>query len=239
MCLIVQKNRWYKKPLVLFFSRKNRWYDFQTAGTIFEKTAGTIFKALVRFSKKEKKQLLVDWNATTADYPVDACLHQLITEQATKCPQAPALVSGDNSLTYEELERKSNGLAMVLHEKGVGPDSPVGLYHDRSLNMVVGLLGILKAGGCYVPLDPDFPPYRLELMLENAQPSVVVTQSELADTLPAGNWESVCIEEMDEAESAPQVDGLTPESLAYIIYTSGSTGKPKGVEIPQIGRAHV
>ena len=211
-------------------NRLNEFYE-QLLKEIVSQPDKNISKLNI-LSKKEKKQLLVDWNATTADYPIDACLHQLITEQATKCPQATALVSGDNSLTYEELERKSNGLAMVLHEKGVGPDSPVGLYHDRSLNMVVGLLGILKAGGCYVPLDPDFPPYRLELMLENAQPSVVVTQSELADTLPAGNWESVCIEEIDEAESAPQVDGLTPESLAYIIYTSGSTGKPKGVEIP-------
>ena len=183
-------------------------------------------------SKKEEKQVLVDWNVTTAEYPDHSCLHQLVSEQAAENPQATALISGDQSMTYEELERKSNGLAMVLHKKGIGPDKPVGLYHDRSLNMVVGLLGILKAGGCYVPLDPDFPPYRLELMLESAQPSIVVTQGELAGTLPGGDWESILIEKTNEAESAPQVDGLTPDSLAYIIYTSGSTGQPKGVEIP-------
>ena len=94
-------------------------------------------------SKREEKKLLFEWNSTTVNYPVDICLHQLITDQATKCPQATALVFGDKSMTYEELDKKSNGLAMVLHKKGIGPDSPVGLYHDRSLNMVVGLLGIL------------------------------------------------------------------------------------------------
>ena len=182
-------------------------------------------------SKREEKKLLFEWNSTTVNYPVDVCLHQLITDQATKCPQATALVFGDKSMTYEELDKKSNGLAMVLHKKGIGPDSPVGLYHDRSLNMVVGLLGILKAGGCYVPLDPDFPSYRLELMLESAQPTIIVTQDELVETLPAGKWESVYIEETSVAKYPPKVEGLTSESLAYIIYTSGSTGKPKGVEI--------
>ncbi len=182
-------------------------------------------------SADEEKQEIVDWNATASKYPEHLCLHHIISDQSAKTPHSTAISFDGESMTYEELERKSNGLALALHQKGIGPDTPVGLYHERSMNMVVGLLGILKAGGCYVPLDPEFPPLRLEQMLDNANPSVVVTQSELASALPQGQWESIFVEEVSEAETTPQVDGLNPDSLAYIIYTSGSTGVPKGVEI--------
>jgi amino acid adenylation domain-containing protein len=181
----------------------------------------------------ERRQLLVEWNDTAADYPKDKCLHELFTEQAGKTPDAVAVVYEDSELSYGELDRRSNRLAHYLRGLGVGPDVIVGLCVERSVEMVIGLLGILKAGGIYLPLDPSYPAERLGYMLADAKAPVVVTQTRLLAQLPEHD---ACVVQIDadwaeiatRPASAPHSTTL-PDSLAYVIYTSGSTGKPKGV----------
>nr|AHZ46164.1 PKS/NRPS hybrid [uncultured bacterium 12-5D] len=183
-------------------------------------------------SKDEETKILETWNATATDYPEHKLLHQLVAAQAAQIPTAVAVRCGSQSLTFKELNRRANGLASKLRNEGIGPDKPVALLLDRSVDMVVGTLGILKAGGCYVPMDPDFPAFRIQQMLRNAAPSVLVSSGAELKTLPGGPWKTVDIDEVEPADTAPVVGDLTPSSLAYIIYTSGSTGTPKGVEIP-------
>lgn len=182
--------------------------------------------------KKEETRLLETWNATAATYPKNKLLHQLVAEQAHKTPGAIAVSCGPTSLTFAELDARANGLASRLRNDGIGPNKPVALLVDRSVDMVVGTLGVLKAGGCYVPVDPDFPAYRIARMLEDSAPAIIVTQQSLASRIPAGPWKTADIAETEPADEAPVIGNLTPDSLAYIIYTSGSTGNPKGVEIP-------
>ena len=183
-------------------------------------------------SAREEKTLLEDWNDTTAEFPRDLCLHQLLARQVERTPDAVAVTSSGQSLTYAELDRRANGLANLLQSEGIGPDAPVGLLADRSVDMLVAVLGILKSGGCYVPLDPAFPAYRIEQMLEDSRPTVVLTQGHLVERLPKGDWKIHLLEDAPTADKAPETSGLSSESLAYLIYTSGSTGRPKGVEIP-------
>lgn len=186
----------------------------------------------------ERQQLLVDWNATQQDYPRGRCLHQLIDEQVERTPDAVAVVYGNQALTYRELTVRANQLAHYLQTLGVGPDVPVGLCVERSLELVVGLLAILKAGGAYVPMDPSYPQERLAYMLEDAQAPVLLTQAQLVGQvheLANAGVQVVCLD-ADVGAWAGQ-STLAPSSevssahLAYIIYTSGSTGKPKGVMI--------
>ena len=179
----------------------------------------------------ERRKLVVDWNATASEYPGETCLHQLVEEHASRAPDATAVRCGGQSITRIELEQRANGVAMRLKSEGITIDRPVGLFVDRSNDMLVAALGILKAGGCYVPLDPAFPQYRLEQILNDAQPAAVVTEAGLAKALPRGSWNPICVEGIEKAKSAPRTNEQTSQSLAYIIYTSGSTGTPKGVEI--------
>ncbi|MBD2812214.1 amino acid adenylation domain-containing protein [Xenorhabdus sp. Vera] len=188
----------------------------------------------------ERQQLLVEFNATQANFPQNALIHQLIEAQAAKTPDATAIVYENRSFSYDELNQHANRLAHHLIAQGVRPDDRVAIGIERSPEMVVGLLGILKAGGAYVPLDPAYPAERLTYMLKNATPVVVLTQKTLADKL-SGSVPAVFIENIlnDQAfaETPPsdnpdaQVLGLTSSHLAYVIYTSGSTGLPKGVAI--------
>lgn len=183
-------------------------------------------------SKEEEVEILSNWNDTDTNYPKDKPLHQFITEQARKTPQSVAVRCGAMLLTYAELDALSNGLAQQLRDSGVTTDVPVALLVERSTDMVVGALGILKAGGCYIPMDPEYPSGRLQQMLDDAQPHSIVTNKELADTSP-DTLKKFLVEDSGSADWAPDApDGFTTESLAYIIYTSGSTGTPKGVEIP-------
>ena len=209
----------------------------------------------------EKRQLLIEWNDTRRDYPKDKCIHQLFEEQVEKSPDAVAVVFENQQLTYRELNARANRLAHYLQKQGVGAESLVGICVERSLEMVVGLLGILKAGGTYVPLDPSYPKERLRFILEDAQVAVVLTQQRLANDLiedshpqssipvlsPSAPLRINSVEGLDPqikvvcldaegkfiAEKGAQnpVTSVTPEHLAYVIYTSGSTGTPKGVEI--------
>jgi amino acid adenylation domain-containing protein len=186
-----------------------------------------------------ERQQLVAWNNTATDYPQNACIHQLFEEQVERSPDAIALVFEDQQLTYKELNQRANQLAHYLGKLGVTAEVMVGICVERSLEMVVGLLGILKAGGAYVPLDPAYPPERLALMLEDAQVPVLLTQRRLVESLPKHQARVVCLDtdwEIIERQSEENPEcSLTSENLAYVIYTSGSTGKPKGVLVGHRG----
>lgn len=183
----------------------------------------------------ERYQLLTEWNNTYSKYPQDPCIHQLFEAQASKTPDAVAVVFADQQLTYRQLNQKANQLAHYLQTLGVKPEVLVGICVERSIEMLVGLLGILKAGGAYVPLDPAYPPERLAFMLADAQVSVLLTQENLVATLPNHHAQVVYLDadwkSISEASHQPYPNRAIPDNLAYIIYTSGSTGKPKGVEI--------
>src|SRR4030088_2427386 len=191
----------------------------------------------------ERHQQLVERNTSAADYPRERCLHELITQQAAKTPDAIAVVYEDQHLTYSDLDRRANQLAHYLTLLGVAPDVVVGLCAERSMEMVVGLLGILKAGGAYLPLDPSYPKERLCYMLEDAQAPVLVTQAALMEGLPQSDAQLVRLDEDWETIGRPPVSspqsGVGPDNLAYVIYTSGSTGKPKGVLVEQAGMVNL
>ncbi|NMF66950.1 non-ribosomal peptide synthetase [Brasilonema octagenarum] len=183
----------------------------------------------------EQQQLLVEWNDTQADYPSDKCIHQLFEEQCLSTPDAVAVVFADQQLTYDQLNNRANQLAHYLKSLGVGADVLVGICVERSLDMVVGLLGILKAGGAYVPFDPEYPTERLSFMLEDAQVTVLLTQQKLVDRLAQHQAKLICLDTDWQLVSQSSQDNLITEAqannLAYVIYTSGSTGQPKGVLI--------
>ncbi|MEH2136766.1 amino acid adenylation domain-containing protein [Nostoc sp.] len=190
-------------------------------------------------TQAEQQQLLVEWNDTQVDYPQDKCIHQLFEEQVERTPNAVAVVFENQQLTYHELNCQANQLAHYLRSLGVGADVLVGICLERSLEMVVGLLGILKAGGAYVPLDSEYPKDRLSFMLEDAQVSVLLSQKRLFDKLPEYQAKLVCLDEVwSEILQNKQnnlIKVVTPTHLANVIYTSGSTGKPKGVMVEHSG----
>ncbi|QJE01528.1 amino acid adenylation domain-containing protein [Massilia forsythiae] len=178
---------------------------------------------------------LAAWNATAQPYPDRACIHQLFEAKAECSPDATALVCGDTRLSYRELNAAANRIAHRLRAEGVGPDTMVGLCVERSIEMVAGVFGILKAGGAYVPLDPAYPRARLDYMLRDCAPRVVLTQSHLLGVVPVAAGPVLCLDDPAQFAGQPDSDidaaaiGLTPSNLAYVIYTSGSTGQPKGV----------
>lgn len=187
-------------------------------------------------TEAERHQILVEWNDTKkVDYPKDTCLHELFEAQVERTPDATALVFEDQKLSYQELNQRANQLAHYLRTLGVGPEILVGICVERSLEMVVGLLGVLKAGGAYVPLDPEYPKERLAFMIEDSQTSVLLTQEKLKLEIgnrKLNNGNIVCLDSdwetiTQECENNP-VSGVNADNLIYVIYTSGSTGKPKG-----------
>ena len=187
----------------------------------------------------EQHQLLVEWNSTQADYPQDKCIHQLFEEQVQRTPDAVAVVFGSEQLTYKQLNCRANQLAHYLRSLGVKPDVLVGICVERSLEMLIGLLGILKAGGAYLPLDPDYPTERLRFMLEDAQVSVLLTQQRVIERLPEHQANQVCLDEVwekiDQNNQDNPTSGVKAFHLANVIYTSGSTGRPKGVMVEHKG----
>ena len=184
-------------------------------------------------TQAERQQLLVEWNATKTDSPQDLCIHQLFEAQVERTPDAIAVVFQADQLTYVELNRRANQLAHHLRALGVGPDVLVAICLERSLEMVIGLLGILKAGGAYVHLDPTYPKERLAFMLKDADVPVLLTRDRSTAGLPELDAKVICLDsgwETIARESRENPDCSTrPENLAYVIYTSGSTGQPKGV----------
>jgi amino acid adenylation domain-containing protein len=190
----------------------------------------------------ERQELLYHWNQTGMDYPTQANIHHLFEAQVARTPDNIAAVFGNGQLTYRQLNDRANQLAHYLIAQGVVPDTLVGLCIERSLDMLVALLGILKAGGGYVPLDPNFPPDRLAYMLEDSQAPVLLTQESLRNFLPPHNAHVACLD--TDWEQIARVSGanpdnpnveMSPRNLAYVIYTSGSTGKPKGVQLEHGG----
>ncbi|MGH9891566.1 MAG: AMP-binding protein, partial [bacterium] len=163
------------------------------------------------------------------------CLHHLVEAQAQRTPDASAVVFEGEELTYRELNRRANRLAHRLQELGVRPEALVGIYVERSVEMMVGLLGILKAGGAYLPLDTTYPRERLAFMLADARVPVVLTQRPLLESLPTHQAQVVCLDTdgqvLEQESEANPTTTVTGENLAYVIYTSGSTGKPKGVQV--------
>jgi len=190
-------------------------------------------------TQQERHQLLFEWNNTTKEYPFDKCIHQLFEEQVERSPDAVAVVFEEEQLTYRELNSRANQLAHYLRSLGVGSEVLVGICVERSLEMVVGILGVLKAGGAYVPIDPAYPGERIAYMLDDSRLPVLLTQQKLVASLPKHQARVVCLDADWEAISTeselPPITDVTPENLAYVIYTSGSTGKPKGVLIPHSG----
>ncbi len=186
-------------------------------------------------SEAEVQHLLVEWNATVTAYPREHTIPQLFVEQVEQTPNALAIISGDEQLSYRELNERANKLAHHLRDLGVGPDVPVGLCLERSVEMIVSLLAILKAGGVYVPLEAGYPAERLSLMFEDAGLPVLITTEPLLNTLPAHWGQVVCVDsdgDLISSQTSEDIDGtLSPDNLAYIMYTSGSTGVPKGISV--------
>jgi amino acid adenylation domain-containing protein len=182
-----------------------------------------------------------DWNTTQAEYRSDKCVHELFEEHAAKTPNAVAAVFGDAKLTYAELNERANQLAHYLRGLGVKPDARVAVCAERSLEVIVAFLAVLKAGGAYLPLEPDYPAERLRFMIEDAQPVALLTQNhlvglfaEIDHALPVLRLDAASPEWKGQPSTNPSCAelGLNPLNLAYIIYTSGSTGLPKGVMVP-------
>ncbi|MBW4561039.1 MAG: amino acid adenylation domain-containing protein [Mojavia pulchra JT2-VF2] len=194
-------------------------------------------------TQTQRQQLLIAWNDTKKDYLYNKCFHQLFEAQVKQTPDAVAIVFEDKQLTYHELNIRANQLAHHLQQLGVVPDALVGICLERSLEMIVGLLGILKAGGAYLPLDPSYPQERLNLMLEDAKVSVLLTQQQFLERLGKVAVSVVCLDKDRKAIACQSQEDprccVTFDNLAYVIYTSGSTGKPKGVLIQHQGLANL
>jgi amino acid adenylation domain-containing protein len=190
-------------------------------------------------SSDEKQQLLEEWNATGVDFGREVCVHELFERQVEQTPENVAVECGGKTITYRELDRRANQLAHYLRKQGVEVEMVVGIWVERSVEMVVGVLGILKAGGAYLPLDGGYPEERLEYMIEDAQVAMIVVGGEQEKRMPRV-WVPVVVidgEERDweREEEARVASGVRGENLAYVIYTSGSTGRPKGVGVSHQG----
>src|SRR5688500_18348855 len=184
----------------------------------------------------EREQMVVRWNETSAEYPRAMCIHALFEQQVERTPEAIAVIFGEEELSYRELNERANQLAHYLRAGGVSAEQRVGLCVERSLEMVVGMLGVMKAGGGYVPIDPEYPRERVTLMLEDAGLGLLLTQQHLVARLPEHTARVVQLDaEWQEIGQAPATNlagTATPENLVYMLYTSGSTGRPKGVMVP-------
>ena len=196
---------------------------------------GRCLSELSLLTEAERQQVLVEWNDTGTDQHDDLCIHQLFEMQVERTPDAIAVVFQDEQLTYEQLNHRANQLAHHLRALGAGPEVPVGICLKDPLEIVVGLLGTLKAGGVYVPLDPAYPKERIAFMLEDAKVPVILTEERLLTQLPEHSAKVVCLD--SDREAIAQESTVNPvcsailANLAYVIYTSGSTGQPKGVLI--------
>lgn len=190
-------------------------------------------------SSAEKQQIITDWNATEVAYPQGQWIHGLFEQQAKITPDAVAVIFEQRFLSYAELNIRANQVAHYLQGCGIGPDMPIGICMERSLDMVIGLLGILKAGGAYVPLDPGYPQERLDFMIRDVNAPVILTQNRLLPLLGANSATLLCLDKQWRELAGEQIMNplvaLSPEHLAYCIYTSGSTGQPKAVGVPHRG----
>ena len=215
------------------------WRHFETLLCGIVADPDQRIRQLPLLTADEQRQILVEWNNTRMEDPPARCIHELFESQALSTPNAVAITFQDRELTYHELNVLANRWARYLRRCGVGPDVPVGLCVERSVEMIVGLLAILKAGGAYVPLAPNDPSERLAFVLQDTRVSIVLTCRHLAAILPPCEARLIFLDrdaEMAAAEAQENLPSVTTsENLAYIVYTSGSTGAPKGVCIPHRG----
>lgn len=197
------------------------------------------YESHVLLSETELRRQLEDWSGQVRPYPRSSCIHELFAEQVAAAPEAVALEFGSQQLTYAELNERANQLAAYLRANGVGAESVVGIMMERSLDMIVSMLGVLKAGGAYLSLDPDYPPGRLAFMLEDAAVRTVLTHQNLSARLPQTDAHVICVDEAGAEINAGSKENpensVFADNLAYITYTSGSTGQPKGVQIVHRG----
>ena len=196
---------------------------------------GIRLRQLPLLTTAERYQLVTEWNRTERAFPADRCLHQLFEAQAESRPDRVAVTFGKQQLTYRELNERANQVAHLLIQQGVGPGSLVGIYVERSPEMMIGLLGIQKSGAAYVPLDPAYPKERLRLTVEDSKIRVLLSEQALLAGMPQHSATVFCLDDWsnfeDESKSNPGVRSR-PEDLVYVIFTSGSTGRPKGVQVP-------
>ncbi len=212
---------------------------FHTLLASIAKNPDQSITTLALLTDAERQQVLVDWNRTASAPTGDHLVHQLVEDQAEQRPEAVALVSAEQKLTYRELNVRANQIAHALQARGVNTGSIVAVCSERSIEMIVALLGILKADAAFLPIDPAHPPERVAFMLEDGNVQVLLTQQRLVASLPKTTAEVICLDsEWDKfsgANPASPVSNVGQDDLAYLIYTSGSTGKPKGVEVPHKG----
>jgi amino acid adenylation domain-containing protein len=192
--------------------------------------AGKPLSDLPLLSGADRQKILVEWNQTEASYPKDKTIHALFEQQAAAAPNAIAAVFESRQLTYAELNRQADHLAAQLQKLGVKPGVMVGICVERSLEMVAGVLAIMKVGGAYVPMDPAFPKERLGYMIEDARMPVLVTEQKLVSELPPHKAQIICVDAPQTA-ATPVLSPVKADDLAYVIFTSGSTGRPKGVQV--------
>ncbi|QJD81939.1 non-ribosomal peptide synthetase [Cohnella herbarum] len=203
-----------------------------------------LLSAIDMLDDSEKARLLFGFNATHVEYETDRTMHSIFEEQACQSPDAIAVVYGNERLTYGQLNDRANRLAMELRERGAAPNHIVGIMVERSPEMVVAVLGVLKAGAAYLPIDPQYPEERIRYMLEDSGTGIVISQLRLAERIPA-HLQTLHVDDQRfvNGGSRPITDNLEPRStandLAYVIYTSGSTGKPKGVMVEHRGMVNL
>lgn len=234
-------------PLRLRFLFNRAWFDPGEGQDISARFVSFI-RSLVRepdqaianislLDPVERRRVLIDWNDTGAGSTDDRCFHEIVTEQARRAPDAVAVVCGEQTLSYRALDARAEKIASRMRALGVGAETIVGLCLERSVDTVAALLGVMKAGGAYLPLDPHYPRERLAFMLEDSAASVVVTTSVLAPQMPVHTARLLLLDVADDrtSERPSRTDDGGPGSLAYVIYTSGSTGRPKGAMLTHGG----
>ncbi|PPA82185.1 non-ribosomal peptide synthetase [Brevibacillus laterosporus] len=198
---------------------------------------------LAMLTEGEEQQLLIDWNSTNQPFSDNACIHELFEAQVEKTPDQIALKHNDQVITYEELNKRANQVAHLLKKRGVERETLVGMYMERSIEMIVGVLGILKAGGAYIPIDPIYPIERVRHILQDSGLQIVLTSQHLNELMSKEGRECICLDNEQEAIACEDIQNLPTQanahSLAYVIYTSGSTGDPKGVMIEHQGLCNI
>ncbi len=233
LCLTIE----YNTQLFLLTTIERLQGHYQTLLAFFCTQPDRHVQEMPLFTEVEYSQLVYGWNQTEANFPAEHCLHKLFSLQVERTPNASAIQDGERVLSYQQLNIWTSQLAHLLQKRGVGPDVLVGLCLNRSLEQMIGLLAILKAGGTYVPLDPTLPPERLLYLLTDAHISLVLTQEAYLTLLEAPGRDLLCVPVVDGDQTPKAEDQQLPNStvsplnLAYVIYTSGSTGRPKGVLI--------
>ena len=207
----------------------------QTVTSLSGKQKNDDQRFAAELDEEQRNQILIDWNKTESEFPKNRCIHHIFSEQATRTPTATALVLEGQRLSYGELDRRANQLAHDPRAQGVGPEVVVGLLLERSFEAMVAIVAVLKAGGAYLPLDPTYPPERIQFILEDAHVSAVLTAGATDQTEFPPGVRTISLDRRRELIAAQATtepaSGAIPGNLAYVMYTSGSSGRPKGIGV--------